>query len=91
MNAGRQTFCTTQPRPSASLFHTRGCSFHSQFYRLVSLVKEYHALLTIQRQPVMLGGRQGWQSSGFVFKHHRIGDDLIVEGNLQSHEPSVMS
>lgn len=39
----------------------------------------------------MLGGRQGRQSSGFILKHHGIGDDLIVEGNLQSHEPSVMS
>lgn len=68
-----------------------GAALSFRVLNLASFLKEYHMLLTVQGQPVMLGGRQGWQSSGFIFKYHRIGDDLIVEGNLQSHEPSVMS
>lgn len=68
-----------------------GAALSFTVLHLVRFLKEYPTLLTVQGQPVMLGGRQGWQSSGFIFKYHRIGDDLIVEGNLQSHKPSVMS
>lgn len=38
----------------------------------------------------MLGGRECGQRPSLVLKHHRIRDDLIVEGNLQGHKTRVV-
>lgn len=73
----------------AGLLHMKGLAAAHGAWAPASMAR--HVALTVQREPVMLGGRQGWQSSGFIFKHHRVGDDLIVESNLQGHKSGVMS